>query len=105
MDLTKNKMTAQEYIKKHIGNVHIDEVFTREELAEMFLEFAKIHIEKKQLEFTEQEVLNFTDYATSFSDEDGELLNPNYLEDKKIFVSTKELLEIWKINNYVKQCN
>ena len=41
-------------------------------------------------------MIEFGNYLASQMDIDGLILNPNYVKTRVLFVSDKELLEIWK---------
>ena len=51
----------------------------------------------KEAEFySDSDMIEFAKYLSSQMDEDGLILNPKYIENRQLFVTEKQLLEIWK---------
>jgi hypothetical protein len=46
--------------------------------------------------FTAEDMLAFGKLLSKQTDEDGQILNPNYINDKGLFISAQQLLEFWK---------
>lgn len=51
---------------------------------------------KETYKFTEEDMLNFALYLSSQMEENGLILNPNYIKDKILFVTSTELFHLWK---------
>lgn len=46
--------------------------------------------------FSEEDMIEFAKYLSSQMDDDGLILNPNYIKDRQLFVTGKQLFELWK---------
>ncbi len=46
--------------------------------------------------FSEDDMVEFGEYLSVQQDEDGQILNPNYVNDRVLYISAKQLLELWK---------
>ena len=72
-------------IKFHISNLMKREIFK-----------AGYNKSQETHSFSEEDIILFAKYLSSQMNEDGLILNPKYIENKQLFVTEKELLEIWK---------